>query len=39
MKVRDYLNQYKENRRMRDFSEYADVLSLTSKSRKEKITF
>ena len=39
MKVSDYLHLYKDNRKMRDFSEYASVLSLTSKSRKENITF
>ncbi|CAD8181951.1 unnamed protein product [Paramecium octaurelia] len=39
MKVSEYLHLYKDNRKMRDFSEYANVLSLTSKSRKENITF
>lgn len=39
MKVSEYLHLYKDNRKMRDFSEYANVLSLTSKSRKDNITF
>ncbi|CAD8108541.1 unnamed protein product [Paramecium sonneborni] len=39
MKVSEYLHLYKHNRKMRDFSEYASVLSLTSKSRTNNITF
>lgn len=39
MKVKEYLDLYKENKKFRDFSEYADILSVTSKSRKNNNYF